>query len=703
MRHILTLTIMLNLVTSGNAQEVDSNIKGNDVIVTARKKKEKIEDIPISIRQFDEQEIEDAGIEDVRDVVELTPNVSIIGSTSPRYITPYIRGQGNQDLNLPEEISVGFYLDGVPLPRYAFDNELIDIQSVEVLRGPQGTLYGRNSQAGSINIHTKDPNQNDGHKITAEVGNLDKRAFTGTTNFAMADGKVQNRLSLKYKKIDGYIEDVIQKKDLGASEVKGFNNTLLFKPSDSFKLTFKVGGQKENGTDPFFVQRGIEGYPKSGQDLNPTYEMNLITTSLKAEKDLGSMVLTGIAAFNYYDFAVKYDEADQFTGATVLAGGLSTYLNDPSVLWRDLDERQRQYFAELRLNNKDTDFSWTTGLNYTRSSYNLVSDVNTISGFSLVDVYQDILLNTDSFSAFGEGTKKLTDTLDFTLGARLMHDRKDFDSYHTSDALSNYSQDSDISYTDYSARASVSHQTTDEMKTYFTFARGYQSGGFASYQSNNYRGNAVDEVPYGESSSLTYELGMKGVFLNKKLRLNSALFFNDIKDKQVRVRINNNTEYRNVDTDSYGAEIESKLQVTSDVEAGLNIGYTNSKFAESVAGNTSLAEGARVKNVPYFMGSAHSQYSRFFESLNGMLIFRATYKYMGSRYGDNLNQVKMGSYGLWNFRATLDKELYSITAYINNAFDKVYENQAYYYSALRTEVSTPGTPRLYGIKGTLRF
>ncbi len=703
MRHTLFLFIIMNLIANGNAQEVDSNIKGDDVIVTARKKKEKIEDIPISIRQFDETEIEEAGIESVRDVAELTPNVTIIGSTSPRYITPYIRGQGNQDLNLPEEISVGFYLDGVPLPRYAFDNELIDIQSVEVLRGPQGTLYGRNSQAGSININTKDPNQNDGHRISGEVGNLSKRAFTGTTNFALAEGKVQNRLSLKYKKIDGYIEDVLQNKDLGASEVQGFNNTMLIKPSDTLKVTFKAGAQKENGTDPFFVQRGIDGYPKSGQDISPNYKMNLITTSLKAEKDLGTMVLTGIAAFNYYDFKVKYDEADKFTGATRLSGAASVYLDDPSVFYRDLDERQRQYFAELRLNNKNDQLSWTAGLNYNKSIYNLISDVNTLNGFSTQDIYQDIRLDTDSFSIYGEATKKLPRSFDFTLGARLMHDKKDFNSSHSSATLSSYSQKSDVSYTDYSARASLSHKTTENTNTYFTFARGYQSGGFASYQSNNYRGQAADEVPYGESSSLTYELGMKSAFLDKKLRINSAIFFNDIKDKQVRVRVNNNTEYRNVDTDVYGAEIESKYQITSDIESGINLGYTNSKFAESVAGNTTLAKGARVKNVPYWMASAHTQYSRFFNSFNGMLIFRATYKYMGSRFGDNLNQVEMGSYGLWNFRATLDKETYSITAYINNAFDKVYENQAYYYSALQTEVSTPGTPQLYGIKGTLRF
>ncbi len=702
MRHSLFAFIILNLMANGNAQEVDSTVKGDDVIVTARKKKEKIEDIPFSIRQFDETEIEDSGIESIRDVADLTPNVTIVGSTSPRYISPYIRGQGNEDFNLPEEISVGFYLDGVPLPRFAFDNELIDIQSVEVLRGPQGTLYGRNSQAGSININTKDPNQNDGHRISAEVGNLDKRAVSGVTNFALADGKIQNRFGVKYKKIGGYIQDVLQNKDFGDSEVKGFNNTMLFTPSETLKVAFKVGAQKENGNDPFFVQRGTQGYPKTGHDISPNYKMNLITTSLKAEKDLGKLLLTGIAAFNYYDFKVKYDEADKFSGSNVLTGVYSSYLDNPNYFYRDLDESQRQYFAELRLNNKSTDLAWTAGLNYNKSTYNLISDVNTITT-SIQDIYQDIRLDTDSFSAFSEATKQLPANFEFTLGARLMHDVKKFESSHASTSLASYAQKSEVDYTDYTARASIAHKTTKSLNTYFTFARGYQSGGFASYQANNYRGTATDQTPYGASSSLTYELGMKGSFLDKKLRINTALFYNDIKDKQVRVRVNNITEYKNVDTNVYGAEIETKYKVTSDLETGINLGYTNSKFAEAVDGSSTLAKGARVQNVPYWMGSAHSQYARYFNSLGGMFIFRATYKYMGNRFGDNLNRVRMSSYGLWSFRATLDWEKYSVTAYIDYAFDKSYESQAYYYTSLRTEVSIPGTPQLYGIKGTLRF
>ncbi len=704
MRHTLLGLIIFNLALSGNAQEVNSNIKGDDVIVTARKKKEKIEDIPFSIRQFSETDIEDAGIESVRDVADLTPNVTIVGSTSPRYISPYIRGQGNEDFNLPEEISVGFYLDGVPLPRFAFDSELIDIESVEVLRGPQGTLYGRNSQAGSININTKDPNQNDGHRVSAEVGNLDKRAVSGVTNFSMADGKIQNRLGVKYKKIGGYIPDVLQNKDFGDSEVKGFNNTMLLKPSDSLKVTFKAGAQKENGNDPFFVARGVEGYPKTGHDISPNYRMNLVTTSVKAEKDAGPLVFTGIAAFNYYDFKVKYDEADKFSGANLFVGSYAAYLDNPNYFYRDLDESQKQYFTELRVNNKNTDFSWTAGLNYNKSIYNLISDVNTIAVSAVEDIYQDIRLDTDSFSLFSEGTKKLPGNFDFTLGARLMHDVKKFESYHTSASLNNYAQKSEVDYTDYTARASISHHTTENINTYFTFARGYQSGGYASYQANNYRGNAADQTPYGDSSSLTYELGMKASFLDKKLKVNTAIFFNDIKDKQVRVRVNNITEYRNVDTDVYGAEIESKLKITNDLESGFNIGYTNSKFQESVANATvPLNKGARVQNVPYWMASAHTQYSRYFDILGGMFIFRATYKYMGERFGDNRNQVMMGSYGLWSFRTTLDWEKYSVTAYIDNAFDKVYESQAYYYSSLRTNVSIPGTPQLYGIKATLRF
>lgn len=517
------LALALTLEVSAQNQTQEESL--GDIIVTARKKKENLQEVPISATSFDEKKLEDAGIDSVRDVADLTPNLSIIGSSSGRYITPYIRGQGSQDTNLPEEISVSFYLDEVPLPRYGFDNELIDVESIEVLRGPQGTLFGKNTMGGAVNIKTKDPSVNEGHKIVGEYGNLETRAITGSTNFRVFSDKLTNRLTLKYKERGGYIQDTLQNRDLGDMNVFAGNNTLLFKPSESFKLAWKFGLQDEEGTDPLIVARNVnEGYPKTGQDILPGYDNHLITTSLRGEKDFGEVILTTIAAFNYHDFQVKYDEADYYITydylvSAVGTGLANTYINNPNFFFRDVREYDRQYFGEARLSNKDDHFSWTGGVNFSKSNYRLISYVNTSRGMTLPFIIsQNIQLESTNLSGFGEISKKLPKNFSLTVGARLINDQKKFNSLHSSTGLSYYEQHSKEDYTSYSAKMALGHQTTKNINTYLSITRGYQSGGFPSYQFNNYNSLATNQQAYDDSSSLAYELGMKSRLLQNKDR-----------------------------------------------------------------------------------------------------------------------------------------------------------------------------------------
>ncbi len=714
MNKFLVSLLALTLTLEASAQNQTQAESLGDIIVTARKKKENLQEVPISATSFDEKKIEDAGIDSVRDVADLTPNLSIIGSSSGRYITPYIRGQGSQDTNLPEEISVSFYLDEVPLPRYGFDNELIDVESIEVLRGPQGTLFGKNTMGGAVNIKTKDPSVSEGHKIVGEYGNLDTRAITGSTNFRVFSDQLTNRLTLKYKERGGYIHDTLQNRELGDMNVFAGNNTLLFKPSESFKLAWKFGLQDEEGTDPLIVARNVsEGYPKTGQDILPGYDNHLITTSLRAEKDFGEVILTTIAAFNYHDFQVKYDEADYYITydylvSAVGTGLANTYINNPNFFFRDVREYDRQYFGEARLSNKDDNFSWTSGVNFSKSNYRLISYVNTSRGMTLPFIIsQNIQLESTNLSGFGEINKKLPKNFSVTLGARLINDQKKFNSLHSSTGLSYYEQHSKEEYTSYSAKMALGHQTTKNINTYLSVTRGYQSGGFPSYQFNNYNSLASDQQAYDDSSSIAYELGMKSKLLQNKLRLNAAIFYDDIQDKQVRSKdpSTNLSYYSNIDTDIYGLEFESEYKLSRDIDFGLNLGYLSTEFKEESTFNGSVVngKGARVANIPTWSGSSYAQYSRYLAAINGVSFFRLTYKYTGSRYGDNNNLTKMGSYGIWNVRAGLDKERYSFFVYMDNAFNKVYESQAYYYTGLSTYVSSPALPRTYGVKATIRF
>ncbi|CBW25435.1 putative TonB-dependent outer membrane receptor [Halobacteriovorax marinus SJ] len=713
----MKLLILISAMLLGDlsyANESEEAKENEAIYIIARKRKENLQEVPISITTFNEYQLEEAGINTVRDLTDTTPNVSLIGSTSGRYSTPYIRGQGNQDLNLPEEISVGFNLDEVPLPRYAMDNDLVDIQSVEVLRGPQGTLFGKNTQAGAINIYTKEPNYKDGSKITLEAGNLDTKAFVGTTNFRLGSEKLQNRLSVKLKEQGGFIKDTYLNKDLGDSETYSFNNTLVYRPTNTFKSTFKIGAQNKEGSDALIISRNEPGYPKSHQNIDPIYKSNLITTSLKLEKDFDDVLLTIIGAFNYYDFNIKYDEADYYITYDYLRSQVGQaladqYINDSNELFRSIQEYQRQYYTEFRISNKDSsDISWTTGLNISRNHYRLLSHIRTFSG-GFVFKKQNINLITDSFSVFGEATKKLTETYSLTFGTRVNHDIKEFKSIHNSTAIADYRQNSEEDFTNFTSKLTLAAKLSETKNLYASVARGYQSGGYPSYHFNNYNGISKDQPAYEDSTSLSYEIGSKMSFFNRKLTLNSAIFFNDIKDKQVRVKdtSTNQSFYANIDTDVYGAELEAKLKATTDLTFGSTLGYTNSKFKEETVSGTSNTvlnkKGARLANIPYWTGSTFAQYSYFLNSVNGFLNFRTSYKYVGHRFGDNINHTRMGSYGLVGARVSFEKESYTITTYVNNLFDKLYESQAYYYSAFDKEVSSPGQPRTYGVKATYRF
>lgn len=700
-----SLPILLLLTQLAYAQE---SVRLDEVVVTARKKAENLQEVPISTTSFNEEEITNSSIESIRGLVELTPNVTIVGSSSGRYITPYIRGQGNQDAQLPDEVSVAFYLDEVPLPRYAFDTELLDVARVDVMRGPQGTLFGKNTQAGAINIVTKDPSKEDGHKLSLQYGNLDQKGVSGVTNSEFFDGKLKNRFALKYKERGGWIKDTLQNRDLGDMDVFALSETLVYQPTQSLKYTFKLSLDDENGTDPLYVKKGTSDYPKTGQDILPRYQDDFYSSSLKIQKDFDSTRLTTITAASYHDFHVKYDEADQYIAAGLPLGA---NLNNPDVLYRDLQEYERLYYFESRLENTVGELDWTFGLSANHQNYRLNSFANTMRGMSLENIRQNVRLLGTNASLFGEVGKKISDKFKLSGGTRLIYDHKEFKSEHTStqSSLPYYQQESQKDYANATGRVMLEYHHSENVMPYASLARGYQSGGFPSFNFPNYSAEARDQDAYGESSSLAYELGLKSEFLNKRIRTNVSVYFNDINDKQVRVRdpVSNMSGYQNVDTDVFGGEVETQAKVTQDISVGLSAGYTNAKFAERLVSGTSSTvvnhEGGRVANIPYWNGSAQVKYSRYFASLSGLVFARLAYKYTGSRFGDNDNRTKLGSYGLWDANLGYERERIGVNFYVQNMFDKVYESQGYYYSSLSTAVSSPGLPRLFGVNLNFYF
>lgn len=700
--------LLASLISLHAQQPLESQ---EDILyVTARKKREKVSDVPQSVTRVNSDEIDNMGATSLRELTPFLSNVDIIGSKSGRYVTPYIRGQGNQDLNLPEDISVGIYLDGVPMPRYAIDNELLDLQSVEVLRGPQGTLFGRNSQAGAINLITKDPMKSQGHSLTLKGGNLGLKEFRGTTTFS--GKKWANRLAIKVFEEDGFIEDKVLNTKLGDEQSQSFFNSLSYTPTDYSELQLKIGAIQRKGTDPLIIDRHHPEYPVSGQGFEPQFDTDMVTTSLQYRIDRGSSEFKFTSSFNYYDFDIKYDESDYFITYDYLVSISNTtvadlYINDPTKFTRSIKEYQRQLFNEALFSKRFSSFDLTVGANFSVSDYRLLSDVNTFSGGAFVDRRQDVRLETKNYALFTDGSFQFNEKLSLSLGLRFNSDHKNFNSLHNSTSLSFYKQESDESFQDLSGRVALNYKRSEDHQLYFNFARGYQSGGYPSFHFNNYNGIAQDQPAYDESYSHNFEIGQRLWLLDKKLFISNALFYNDIRNKQVRLKdpTNNLSFYANIDTLIVGGETSLQYKLNSDLNVGIQAGYTKAVYKEETRnGNTLISErGARAANIPYWSGAAFVHYEPYWSRFNLSPFIRAQYRYKGKRFGETLNQTVMGSYGLFDLRAGVINERFKVTLYGDNLFDKTYETQAYYYSGLQRYVSTPGMPQRYGAEVTLFF
>jgi iron complex outermembrane recepter protein len=710
MKIVLVVSLLLSSILF--ADESPSQDELEVLLVTARKRVEDAQKIPFSLSSLGEADLRDGSKQSLRELTHIVPSFNIVGPPLGRYSTAYIRGLGNQDLSLPDDVSVNFYLDEVPLPRYAFDLDLFDIERVDILRGPQGTLFGKNTQAGAINLSTKTfeddyrPNQ-----ISGEWGNLGSRSIRGTTNISAFQGDLKNRLSIGYRERDGFIPDTLQNRDLGEMERISISDTVTYSPNAKTTVTLRLGWQQEKGTDPQFVARKTNPYPLAGQDIPPTYRTTLSTNSLRWEQQFKQFSLIGIHAFHFHRFHVLYDETDQYIIQSTPNPPPLTQINNPNRFFRNIQEYDRAQNHELRLQSIK---NWTIGLNYSSNHYRLINTVDTqefIPPFAGQPklIHQNVRLKGNHFALFGEGNHALTSKLIATLGARYNYDKKTFNSFHRSQVVSAfiYNQESSQTYNDATARFALSYQWQDHLMLYSSIARGYRPGGYPTTQFNNYSNIATDQAAFLKSTSMTYDLGLKSEWFKRKLRSNLSLYLNDIKGNQARIRDSQTklSYYENIDTLIYGLEWENNLRPHRDITLGLSATYTNGRFTEIkiIPEGIDIPKGAKTANTPTWSSATFVQYNPYNHFLKSYIGLRLAHRYVGERFGDNINRAKMPSYQIFDSRLFLENERFQLAFKVENLFDKTYESQAFYFGSIRTEVSSPGLPRLYALEASLRF
>jgi len=594
--YLLCLSLITIPSTSIFAEEEVSVF--DEVVVTARKRAEYSQSVPIPISALNEEQLEIRNIVELTDIEKLAPNLSIqASSVNSGVLEVYMRGIGQANWAIPHDPKIGLYTDGVYAARPQGGLvDLYDLQRVEVLRGPQGTLFGKNTTAGLINIITNQPTQETEGKIRLGAGSDSHQLIEGMFNTPLSDS-LAFRFSFLTKETDGYIINSITGNDRGNEDTTSFRAQLKY-DTDAYSanLAFSRFDQDERAALGSCRFTGPENGALSGglgavanifgiydalkaNCRSTTKDVSIDTSPNEkntAEKD--SITLTQIfeTEVGTIESISNYSELDAFNGTWGWVMG-----NGPGVNFLEIHDdtmTHEQWSQELRLSGSTENMDWVVGLYAFEEDGEATIDVPLFRGVNpspllppalaavalqtklLGSEIQGSITNMQNQAVFFEGTYGLSDNLDLTLGARYTEDEREYTrsselyedaaaigmpgtfnlfyacptmvtnafGFATSDRCTRT-----VEYSETTPRAILSYQQSDDVLFYASYSKGYSSGGF--------NGDVAMRRFLPETSD-NYEFGMKGEFLDNRLRVNATLFSTTYENQQVTVgRIVNGT------------------------------------------------------------------------------------------------------------------------------------------------------------------
>ena len=663
----------------------------DEIIVTSRYRAEKLSDVPDSITAFTTGDIERHQVDRVNRVASLTPNLRFSDDQEVGVSTLVIRGiRQNRGTGQPP---VSFRIDGVSATNNLLTTqELFDLEGVDVLRGPQGALYGRNAIGGAVLISTRQPTETPEYGLRFKAAEGQDYTLAGSASGPISDD-VLYRASFRVQDREGQLRNsYLNNEYVDYKESTAFRGKLLITPGD--KLTIDLRGQ-------YLDQDGGSGYFMPGSDFFlplpppnppiivdvPEYEIQsnklgesfvkAAEVSAKIDYDLGWATLTSVTSFTDVDSGNDQD-LDQ------------TFVEAIDILVIDESETFAQ---ELRLVSPDNRvLRWVAGVSYFDQD-RFRSLGTTFLGNVIPPAAQDLELA--NFAAFGNLSYDITDDLELTLALRW-----------DEETPKDLTQGRSSTFTELQPKASIAYNFSEGMLGYITVGKGFRAGGF-----NNLAPGSNFQPGFDKESLISYESGVKFNAYGGKLRGAVSLFFIDYDDQQYFLFDQTGTQANiNVKkSEIMGGELELTAQPTDSFLLNFGFGFTDSEIVEyddipGVLVPASEIVGKNVPGAPVVSASLAMQHTASFG--NGMdLVSRADFEHRGKTYWTLDNLDTQSAYNLTNLSVALEKERWSARLYMNNVFDEDYIEWffAARFIGLPADIAWPSKPRQAGVEFTLRY
>lgn len=687
-RRALLVALLLGSATS--AADVAPVIE--EIRVTARYRAENLADVPDSITAFTVEDIERYRIERINRVASLTPNLRFSDDQEVGVSTLIIRGvRQNRGTGQPP---VSFQVDGISATNNLLTTqELFDVDNVEVLRGPQGALYGRNAIGGAILISTRAPTTEPDFGVRVSAAEGEDYILTAHASGPIVDDTLLYRASVRLQDREGQLENAyLDNQKVDFKESTALRGRLLYTPIE--KLSIDLRGQyldQEGGSGYFMpASEGVLPQPPPDPPLffgNPTYEIqanrigkSFVETwegSAKVDYDFGWGTLTSITSYTDVDSGNDQD-LDQ-----TLVDAINIIVIDES-----------QTFAqELRLaSNSDVRARWLAGI-YFFDQDRYRSLATTFFGMPVPPAAQDLKLN--NYAAFGNLSYDVTGDLELTLAFR-----------YDVETPKDQTQGREETFSELQPKVSVAYSFTDDLLGYVTVGKGFRAGGF-----NNLAPGSNFEAAFDSESLISYETGLKGATQNGRFRAGLSLFYIDYTDQQYFLFDQTGTQ-ANINipkSEIMGGELEFSALVIDSLQVDFGIGFTDSEIKEyeDIPGVLVPAEaivGSKVPGAPVWSSNLAAQHTLALGSAL-RLVSRADWEHRGKTYWTLDNLDTQDPYDLINLSASLESERWEARLFINNLLDEQYIEWFFgaRFIGLPADIAWPSAPRQVGIELAYRY